>query len=290
MVGIRAHNNNRADTVLGLFLDAISVHGTPSRVRGDHGTENVKVAEWMEENQGEGRGSYIWGRFVCLSSSLGYDPSHAPFPFHRSVHNSRIERVWYDVTEGFGGKWKEFFTDLEANEGLDVDNPAHLWLLHHLFLNNINRDALVWAETWNNHKLQIQGERQQTPQEMFFFSMLEDGPRGLNGSRQNREGDQDGLEEGGDVSLYGVDWEDMEDELLMTHHHQHNPILLSNPFSSAPSILSEVECTPPDCPLSAEGIHQLSYYLSQAVDVNSRSMLTRRLIWIEALVICNQIS
>ena len=124
----------------------------------------------------------------------------------------------------------------------------------------------------------------------FFFSMLEDGPRGLNGSRQNREGDQNGLEEGGDVSLYGVDWEDMEDELLMTHHYQHNPILLSNPFSSAPSILSEVECTPPDCPLSAEGIHQLSYYLSQAVDVNSRSMLIRRLIWIEALVICNQIS
>ena len=35
---------------------------------------------------------------------------------HRSVHNSRIERIWYDITEGFGGKWKDFFTDLEANE------------------------------------------------------------------------------------------------------------------------------------------------------------------------------
>ena len=79
---------------------------------------------------------------------------------------------------------------------------------------------------------------------MFFFSMLEDDPGGLNGSCQSREGDSDGLEEGGDISLYGVDWEDMEDELLMMHHHQHNPILLSNLFSSAPSILSEVECTP----------------------------------------------
>ena len=66
---MRAHNNNRADTVLGLFLDAISVHGIPSRVRGDHGTENVRVAEWMEENQGTGRGSYIWGRFVTLPGS-----------------------------------------------------------------------------------------------------------------------------------------------------------------------------------------------------------------------------
>lgn len=64
LLGIRAHNNNRAATVLALFLDCISVHGTPSRVRGDHGTENVKVAEWMEERRGQGRGSYIWGRSV----------------------------------------------------------------------------------------------------------------------------------------------------------------------------------------------------------------------------------
>lgn len=72
VVGIRAHNNNRADTVLKLFLDATFIHGTPSRVRGDHGTENVRVAEWMEENQGSGRGSYIWGRFVHSSNSLDY--------------------------------------------------------------------------------------------------------------------------------------------------------------------------------------------------------------------------
>lgn len=70
VVGIRAHNNNRAESVLNLFLESIQVHGTPSRVRGDHGTENVRVAEWMEENQGGGRGSYIWGRFVHFPSYL----------------------------------------------------------------------------------------------------------------------------------------------------------------------------------------------------------------------------
>lgn len=70
VVGIRASDNNRADTVLKLFLDAIPIHGTPSRVRGDHGVENVRVAEWMEENQGGGRGSYIWGRFVNLLNIL----------------------------------------------------------------------------------------------------------------------------------------------------------------------------------------------------------------------------
>ena len=59
-----------------------------------------------------------------------------PF-FDRSVHNSRIERIWYNITKGFGGKWKDLFTDLEANEGLDVDNLAHIWLLQHLFLDHI---------------------------------------------------------------------------------------------------------------------------------------------------------
>ena len=62
VTGIRAHDNNRAETVLELFLDLIDVHGIPSRIRGDHGTENVRVAEWMEMHRGLGRGSYIWGR------------------------------------------------------------------------------------------------------------------------------------------------------------------------------------------------------------------------------------
>lgn len=62
VTGIRASGNNRAATVLELFLDAIKEHGTPSRVHGDHGTENLLVAEWMENNRGLDRGSYIWGR------------------------------------------------------------------------------------------------------------------------------------------------------------------------------------------------------------------------------------
>ena len=286
VVGIRAHNNNRAATVLNLFLDCISVHGTPSRVRGDHGTENVEVAAWMEENQGQGRGSYIWGRLDQISTDR---QPHSLFLFSRSVHNSRIERIWYDVTEGFGGKWKDFFIDLEANHGLDVDNAAHIWLLHHLFLNAINHDATSWAETWNNHKLQIRGEPQQTPQEMFFFSMLEDGPRGII-REQSRDQAGDLEEENEDLATFGIDWEEMDDEQLMGHHHEHNPPQLDNPFTTSPSTLSEVICTPPGCPFSTESVHQLNLHLSQVVDLTSHSMLVRRVAWVEALRICTHLT
>jgi len=66
VTGIRASNNNRAETVFALFQDLIEVHGLPSRIRGDHGVENGIVARYMEIVRGALRGSYIWGRSVTL--------------------------------------------------------------------------------------------------------------------------------------------------------------------------------------------------------------------------------
>lgn len=70
VTGIRASNNNRAQTVLDLFNDIVEVFGMPSRGRGDHGIENLLVAACMEAARGVERGSYIWGRYVLL---LRYD-------------------------------------------------------------------------------------------------------------------------------------------------------------------------------------------------------------------------
>lgn len=67
VTGIQVNTNNFKDTVLILFHDARSIHGTPSRVRGDHGVENLGVAQFMEETYGVERGSYIWGRCVSIS-------------------------------------------------------------------------------------------------------------------------------------------------------------------------------------------------------------------------------
>jgi hypothetical protein len=61
ITGMKASNNNKAETVGQLFKAIIEVHGLPSRIRGDHGVENIVVAAIMEECRGPDRGSYIWG-------------------------------------------------------------------------------------------------------------------------------------------------------------------------------------------------------------------------------------
>ena len=58
VTGARIHNNNRASSVLALFLEAIELHGIPDMVRGDHGVENAEVARKMAALMR----LYIWGR------------------------------------------------------------------------------------------------------------------------------------------------------------------------------------------------------------------------------------
>lgn len=61
MVGIRVSGNNLASTVMSLFWEAMTEYGVPSRVRGDRGGENIRVAEWMTQKKGLNRGSFIVG-------------------------------------------------------------------------------------------------------------------------------------------------------------------------------------------------------------------------------------
>ncbi|EIN11639.1 hypothetical protein PUNSTDRAFT_62888 [Punctularia strigosozonata HHB-11173 SS5] len=220
----------------------------------------------MEEHHGHGRGSYIWGK---------------------SVHNTRIERLWCDVTNGFGRKWKKFFVELEANYGLIPTRSEHIWLLHFLFLECINQDAHEWARTWNNHKLQIAGERERSPRDMFTFGMVQQGPRGISTILAPEDDDLDADE----VQSYGIDWEAMADTEIMQHHLEHNPDQWedTNPFSSTttPSQLSEVVCDAPNCPLSAQELATLTQHLHATVDIHSSNMIVRRMLWQQALLCCS---
>ena len=64
ITGLRASDNNRGETVLQLFISAAMKWAIPTRLRGDHGVENILVAAYMEQVNGHIRGSYIWGRYL----------------------------------------------------------------------------------------------------------------------------------------------------------------------------------------------------------------------------------
>ena len=83
IIYLKACDNNRSDTVLQLFIEAVDKFGLPSCVRADMRGENVIVAQFMLQHpqKGPGRGSFITGR---------------------SVH---IERLWRDV---FKAAWYYF--------------------------------------------------------------------------------------------------------------------------------------------------------------------------------------
>lgn len=53
IIYLEVANNNRAETVEGFFLDAVLNFGWPSRVRCDHGKENVRVRDQMYSVRGQ---------------------------------------------------------------------------------------------------------------------------------------------------------------------------------------------------------------------------------------------
>lgn len=69
MIGLKASTNNKATTVLEVFLKAVGEYGEPSRVRGDRGGENKRVSLYMVLKRGLGRASFIWGSYVVSSFS-----------------------------------------------------------------------------------------------------------------------------------------------------------------------------------------------------------------------------
>ena len=139
-----SNNNYWSETMLSGFVQAVQEYGIPSRVQTGHGGENVRVWEYMEEQRGQGRNFYIAGR---------------------SVHNSRIERLWRDVYRSVSSSYAALFYDLERACALNADNDADLFALHYVFLPRINSSLARFKSAWNNHPLST--ENNLTPLQIY---------------------------------------------------------------------------------------------------------------------------
>ena len=137
---LQISDNNKAETVTECFLRATHEFGVPSRVRSDHGIENVGVWRFMEETRGRDSQSYIAGR---------------------RVHNARIERLWRDVYTSVVSHFVQLFSEMERQCILSADNQCDLFCLHFVFIPRINHNLFVFMHAWNNHPLSTEHNRSQ---------------------------------------------------------------------------------------------------------------------------------
>ncbi|KAJ7833139.1 hypothetical protein B0H14DRAFT_2364428 [Mycena olivaceomarginata] len=215
----------------------------------------------MEAYRGEGRGSYLWGR---------------------SVHNVRIEHLWSDITAQIGATWADFFTLLEIRHGLDINNVHHIWLLHYLFLHQLNEQLRFFMESWNQHRIEMRRGPgpNRSPADMFGFDML---ALGVRGSELRREDMVPMSEE--EMEVFGVDWEAFRDDSILESRQDNND---SNEGSTSwlgcrgpPEHLNEIAVEPPTGPFSAAEMEALDAILlpfAGAVGDDDGAIL-----WMEAL-------
>jgi hypothetical protein len=142
----------------------------------------------------------------------------------------------------------------------------------------------MWRQVWNTHKMQLKGERDQSPRELFFFGIITRGARGLSAALVPAQAEDGAI---GNAEEYGIDWEEYEDERLMANFLSENPDDHEDEFiPGQPGSLSIVDVVSPNCPLTAEEVSHLTRLLSLRVDCQTTAMLGRRLMWTQALELC----
>ncbi|KAL3890023.1 hypothetical protein ACJMK2_002323 [Sinanodonta woodiana] len=160
--------NNLAQTVLGYFQEDVRAFGMPSWVRADKGVENIYVAHFVINMKDVGRRSFKTGL---------------------SVHNQRIERLWAETNRVLSRYYRRLFMFMEDLGPLSSSDEVYLFVLHFVFLPQIQRFLDEFYNQWNYHGLSSMGH--QSPLALWMQDALnhlqtlcdplsDDGNHGIN--------------------------------------------------------------------------------------------------------------
>lgn len=141
--------NNLATTALQYFQQGVNKYGLPSTVRGDCAVENFDVARFTISNRGTYRGSFITGR---------------------SVHNSRIERLWREVNRLVTSHYSAIFRHMEHHGILDATSELDLFILHYVFQPRIAMSLEEFTVQWNYHGIRTVGHN--SPLALWSYGMV----------------------------------------------------------------------------------------------------------------------
>jgi hypothetical protein len=172
---------------------------------------------------------------------------------------------------------------LESNHGFDVDNNAHIWLVHFLFLGYINTDADAWMRAWNMHTLSQHGERHLSPNDLYIRGMAVHGVHGLRPNHTTQDTRHTVPEDTThhfapvtsevppvlneqDQMSYGIDWDEFDVTDIIDHHRNRhstnqtdpvaNPFLTLNPADTHFVVVPDIRC-----PFNDHQIQDLTAYL-----------------------------
>ncbi|KAJ9094916.1 hypothetical protein QFC20_006775 [Naganishia adeliensis] len=144
-------DNNRADTVTELFLEATEEYGWPQKVRADFGGENLGVAEEMVVARGGERSPFIQGK---------------------SSRSQRIERLWRDVGKHVGLRFSKTFKWMEKNGYIDPDDALHFYYLHFVYKPLVQASVDNLFQAWNHHNMSSKGCKGSSPVKQWQLGMI----------------------------------------------------------------------------------------------------------------------
>ena len=189
------------------------------------------------------------------------------------------------MNQGFGLKWKNLFLDLEMFHGLIPGDSDHIWLLQHHFMHEIAQDAEQWRRVWNVHTMQLMGQRNESPESMWRWGMIQHGICDLTNHTQIEPQD----ENVDNPELYGIDWEALNDDDLMEQFLTAHPedYQDTETVSTAPRRFSIVNVDDVNCPLTDIAVEALDGTLQMAglLGTGQRDLLHYRACWDAALAL-----